>query len=632
MSIGSENAFIVFSGYNQRAVIAFLRTLRKLNIPFGVVAKSPEDAIFLTDYKSNVLAIREKRQLDLDDILNSINKVKSSLDSKNYLIAPSTEALNRFLLDNIESLKKQGITVPLVSTNLYETISDKLKFTQLCQANRILTPMEYSDFNDAKEHIPFVAKPLQYYNSAGIAEPPFLILTSDDLTQFEEKHHPEDFYYQEYLEGDSYYLLYYFYQNGKAVKFSQKNIAQQPEGKSIVAAVPSRLHLTPIAEQYEELFRNLHYRGFVMVELRKQNEKYYMIEANPRFWGPSQLFVDANVNLFLSFLEDYNIIQTQSVSDNPDYSIRYYWFGGIQGTCISGGKIVKYENIDIETDQSWLDSDIYRRNDTIDLFKSELMPNERDKQELIELYERTSKHAHYQIMPKVLSSLIRSDDITVKTRYEKERLDYILDNIQVAGKTVLDIGGNTGFFSFEMLDHGSSHVDYVEGNADHCKFVQKAVDYLQWNDKFTVRNQYYTFNAHTGERYDIALLLNVLHHIGDDYGNDVLNIQEARKSILEQLNSMADISELLVFQLGFNWKGNRNIGLFQNGAKKEMIDFITQGIQSNWDVVSIAVPEKSESEIVYRELNDKNIIREDSLGEFLNRPLFILKSKKGTSK
>ena len=256
------------------------------------------------------------------------------------------------------------------------------------------------------------------------------------------------------------------------------------------------------------------------------------------------------------------------------------------------------------------------------------MQSERNKQELIELYERTSKHAHYQVMPRVLSSLIRSDDITVKTRYEKERLDYILANIEIAGKNVLDIGGNTGFFSFEMLDHGAACVDYVEGNADHCKFVQKAVDYLQWNDKFTVRNQYYTFNAHSGERYDIVLLLNVLHHIGDDYGNDVLNIQEARKSILEQLNSMADVSELLVFQLGFNWKGNRNICLFPNGTKKEMIDFITQGIQSYWDVVSIAVPEKSESGIVYRELNDKNIIREDSLGEFLNRPLFILKSKR----
>ena len=48
MSIGSENAFIVFSGYNQRAVIAFLRTLRNCNIPFGVVAKSSEDAIRLT--------------------------------------------------------------------------------------------------------------------------------------------------------------------------------------------------------------------------------------------------------------------------------------------------------------------------------------------------------------------------------------------------------------------------------------------------------------------------------------------------------------------------------------------------------------------------------------------------------
>ena len=200
---------------------------------------------------------------------------------------------------------------------------------------------------------------------------------------------------------------------------------------------------------------------------------------------------------------------------------------------------------------------------------------------------------------------------------------------EVAGKTVLDIGGNTGFFSFEMLDHGASHVDYVEGNSDHCKFVQKAADYLQWQDRLSVKNQYYSFDDASPDAYDVGLLLNVLHHVGDDYGNNSINMQQSRIRILEQLNLMASVCKTLVFQLGFNWKGNRNICLFPNGTKKEMIDFITQGIQGHWDIERIAVPVKTESGIVYQELNDKNILRDDSLGEFLNRPLFILKSKKG---
>ena len=41
----------------------------------------------------------------------------------------------------------------------------------------------------------------------------------------------------------------------------------------------------------------------VMIEIRINKENYYMIEANPRFWGPSQLFVDFHMTrLFCAWL------------------------------------------------------------------------------------------------------------------------------------------------------------------------------------------------------------------------------------------------------------------------------------------------------------------------------------------
>jgi hypothetical protein len=69
------------------------------------------------------------------------------------------------------------------------------------------------------------------------------------------------------------------------------------------------------------------------------------------------------------------------------------------------------------------------------------------------------------------------------------------------------------------------------------------------------------------------------------------------------------------------------MGLFANGTKRELIDFVRTGIDGIWDIEKIAVAEKN-TKIYYTDLNENNIERNDSLGEFLNRPLFILKSKK----
>jgi hypothetical protein len=83
----------------------------------------------------------------------------------------------------------------------------------------------------------------------------------------------------------------------------------------------------------------------------------------------------------------------------------------------------------------------------------------------------------------------------------------------------------------------------------------------------------------------------------------------------------------LVLQIGFNWHGNIEQPLFLKGTKREMINFVTDGTENNWEICSIGVAQSVEGEIVYCDLNESNIERNDSLGEFLNRPIFIMKSR-----
>jgi len=248
-------------------------------------------------------------------------------------------------------------------------------------------------------------------------------------------------------------------------------------------------------------------------------------------------------------------------------------------------------------------------------------------EQLKQLYDRGSKHSNYQILPLQLAKLLGGEIEQTQSRYENERLKYITDRIDFKGRSVLDIGGNTGFFVFELLAKGASNFHHYEGDINHSRFVKLASEVLGVEEQIRTTNDYYSFDKSERQEYDIVLLLNVLHHLGDDYGNSSWNLKKVKENIILQLNSLAEKSKLLVFQMGYCWKGNPSEALFENGTKSEMIEFLRMGIRDHWDIVNVGIPCLVENKIEYCTIDSENVQRRDELGEFLNRPLIILQSK-----
>lgn len=375
MSSNKKKCVLVFSGFNPRAVIAFLRTMEHKKVNYAIIAKSEQDDIFLTEYKDKVLAIRHSIPLMLEDLLASIKQVKEKYFAEEYIIAPTTEALNRFILVNRESFEKLGCIIPLVKKELYELISDKYSFGQICSENGILVPKEVK--LNKKITFPIVAKPKKYF-SAEKKEilSPIIIKELIDFQMFYNKYDIKDFYYQEYVDGNSFYLLYYFHRNGEVYKFSQENLIQQPNGKSMLAAISSDFHNSDESYRYEKMFKLLKFYGFVMIEVKQKENRNYMIEANPRFWGPSQLFVDAGINFFEAFLHDYGFIDLLPKFKAVNNITNYFWLGGITSTIMKDSKLSFYninKNEFLSFLPKWLENDIYRRDDTMEIFKKEFL-------------------------------------------------------------------------------------------------------------------------------------------------------------------------------------------------------------------------------------------------------------------
>ncbi len=247
---------------------------------------------------------------------------------------------------------------------------------------------------------------------------------------------------------------------------------------------------------------------------------------------------------------------------------------------------------------------------------------------LLDSHSRTEKHIGYHILPERLNVLVAGTELeNCYTFWERERWACFREQIDFHGKSVLDVGCNIGYFLMSALDAGATRVTGYEGKTSCTEFLARAIHDLGEEERFTLLDRYYQFDDGTeAGHYDVALLLNVLHHLGHDYGDGQIAKDAAKARMLEQLNGLSHRVDTLIFQLGFNWKGDRNSCLFEHGTKAEMIDFVTRGISGHWMVQAIGVAERVEGGVRYAPLSATNISRVDAMGEFLNRPIFVLRS------
>lgn len=326
----SKKALLIFSGHNQRAVLALCRSLSQRSVLFYLIASTEDDTILNTKWREYVVFIRKDKNVNIElfrDIRKSFNA-----DTETIYV-PTTEYINNFVLENREKLEEIGLSFSLVTKEIYNELTSKEKSIHLVESICGLSAPEKQQWNNV--FAPCVFKPIENINKTGSAYP-ILCFREDELKEVKEKLDPQRWFVQKYVSGQSLYLCGYLAKNGDYKSYWQVNLIQQPNGKSMVLAKGGDNPGVDEAAFFKGLFE-FGYFGPVMMEIiQTQDNELFYIEINPRFWGPLQLGVDICPEMIDLFVRDYGF---QRVNKSNDFKCKDNWYSWKEGSDVPNCKL-----------------------------------------------------------------------------------------------------------------------------------------------------------------------------------------------------------------------------------------------------------------------------------------------------
>ncbi|MEQ1439884.1 hypothetical protein AAG565_11000 [Fontimonas sp. SYSU GA230001] len=318
-----DGTFLLFSGYNDRAVIALCRFFHSQHLPFAIVAADHNDSIFKTSWKSNVILTRDDRLIDLR-LFTRIRNVATELGIRSLIYCPTTEFSNVFVLAHRQDLQTMGWHIPMPSESLYLLLSNKATSHALIHQVCGIHPPPHLNWHEAAS--PCVFKPKTNVGDERVNYP-LICLSESEVLRAKSVLNPDNWFAQTYIKGQSHYLCGYLARDGRRSYFWQLNLLQQSGGKSIVLA---RTGHNPGLDE-EALFDRLSSVGYfgpwMMELLQDSSGTLHFVEVNPRFWGPLQLAVDVCPRILHLFSSDSG----HSTDDFHCDTSSIYWYAWAHG-------------------------------------------------------------------------------------------------------------------------------------------------------------------------------------------------------------------------------------------------------------------------------------------------------------
>lgn len=362
---------ILFAGAPDRSVITCVRSLDRANIPFIIIPPNQGSTINWekTPYLDSLVDSYYPPIDKSEEFVEFLTKIGQ--DGEKRILYLTSERMTRQLSKHKDTLEKNNVIFPAPNIQKYKTIADKSSFYTIGEKHDFNLPQKFEDLPESYDKS-FVAKPKKNVSEKGHSLSVYLIDSQRQLKRFQNRESKKEYFFQEYLDGPSYYYCG-LYNHGKPIaSIGQKTVLQQPDGRSVIKAHPVKLP-NKIRQKTEQMLQGVDWHGAIMIEFIKSNDQWYLIEANPRFWGPLQLCVDNDVDLpkLLYEIEATNTIPEKT---EPKYKFGYlrknahykgYWI-----KLATGGSFKRSPEDNLGQYQYL---DVWNRNDTKPIYRRKLL-------------------------------------------------------------------------------------------------------------------------------------------------------------------------------------------------------------------------------------------------------------------
>lgn len=310
---------------NNRAAVACMRSLKNKNLKL-ITAYNKKSIInkAISMNMQNVILEKYTSETEKSFIDSIIQIQKRNGELKVFLFG---DQVSYWLIRNKKYLNSKKVFFDSPTLDSYTRMLNKGSFLELIKEYEINEPerLETNYIMNTNFSRKFVIKPKSNTGETqSILKSPLLI---ENETAFKKlKNRDIDFkehIIQEYVEGPSYYYTAIYSEGNKLMDFSQKNIAQQPGGKSVIKAIPINLPVKTV-NNIDNMMSYLNWNGPMMIELKKNKKEFLAIECNPRLWGPLQLAVDNGIDYPIVM---YNL-HNKEVKTKQKNKTGYVWITG----------------------------------------------------------------------------------------------------------------------------------------------------------------------------------------------------------------------------------------------------------------------------------------------------------------
>jgi hypothetical protein len=226
------------------------------------------------------------------------------------------------------------------------------------------------------------------------------------------------------------------------------------------------------------------------------------------------------------------------------------------------------------------------------------------KEKLTELYNDGSKHSRYQNIPEfVKKELGYTEIIDENWRGDTARFNYLQANTSFGpGKSIGEIGANTGFFILSLA-HANPESEFCayEINATHAEFIADIADSFHLKNVTVQPLGIDMEGVAKMKKHDILLNYNVLHHAGVDFDTTQIETVEAYEAYaVEYLTRMRAKARKMIFQIGYNWGGNKQKPLVELQDDAEKMAFTLRVFKkAGWKFEDIALHTRKKGVLEY---------------------------------